>query len=189
MWVTLAEALLLPKALLWIRNVWALTTVVAHKCRVHRRKGWSWLLHACHFELHIDPTIIVHFLVYMHINRDANRKLVCSICNTVRMPCIGPMGHSCSPEKHAGHSIMRCRTTAVLCVAHWCWLSSFSMEGVTVSLSFNYQNYSEHTMDTCTTDLYFYCSNPPHTFNNVTLILHIGLTWIHLHICVWEKCY
>jgi len=36
----------------------------------------------------------------------------------------------------------------------------------------------------------FYCSNVPCMFNNIKLILHIGLTWIHLHICVPEKkCY
>ncbi len=34
----------------------------------------SWLVHACCVELHIDPTIIVHFLVYACINGDVTEN-------------------------------------------------------------------------------------------------------------------
>ncbi len=45
-------------------------------------------------------------------------------------------------------------------------------------------------MDTYTTELIFYCSDAPRMFNNVKLIVDIGLTRIHLHIRVPEKkCY
>jgi len=41
-------------------------------------------------------------LVFSRINGDANRRLVCSVCNTVRVRCVGPMGLSCSwCENHA----------------------------------------------------------------------------------------
>ncbi len=61
-----------------------------------QKEKWLTLAHTCRLELHIDPTINVHFLVYVHINGDADRKLLCSVCDTARMPCLGPMGFSCS---------------------------------------------------------------------------------------------
>jgi len=113
------------------------------------------------------------------------------ICNIVRMPSLDQWVFRVLDMKiMQGHSIKRHASAAVLRVAQQCWPSRFIMARAAASLSFNYLNYSKNMMDTYTTELIFYWSNAPHMFNNVKLMLHIGLTRIQLHICVPEKkCY